>query len=205
MTRPLAWRVSELERRMGSLLRYGRVETVDTRKAVARVRYADPDGASGPAVSGWLPWLTLSAGERRDWRAPSKGEQVMILSPSGSMPSGAILGGLYSDGHPAPDSGALTSATVHPDGALVAYDAESHELSAVLPEGGTCRLAAPGGVRVEGDLEVVGDIAAEGDISAKGDISDRRGSMEAMRTTFNAHVHPIAPGGAILPTTTKMN
>lgn len=204
MTDPmrLERRVTELERRLAALMLYGTVEEVDADRARMRVRYADGDP---PGVTAWIPWLASAAGELSAWRAPSPGEQMILLSPGGEPGQGTALPGLYSDDRPAPDADPARTALHFPDGAQIAYDPGAGELSVLLPAGAALRIEAPGGASLEGDLAVDGDIGATGGVSAKGDVSDRRGSMEAMRTTFNAHVHPIAPGGAILPTTTKMS
>ena len=197
--RPVEWRLAELERRLASALRYGTIEEVDAGKGLARARYADAPPGGEPAATGWLPWFAWRAGETRDWSAPSAGEAVMILAPYGELAAGAILAGLYQARFPAPEADPAKRVAVYADGALVAYDAAKHELSAVLPDGGKASLKAPGGLAIEGDTDVDGDLAVDGDLSvtgrieASGNVSDAAGSMAKMRRIFDGHTHVI-PG-----------
>lgn len=191
-------RVANLERRQASLARYGAVAEVDAARARVRVRWASPDGGD-TALTAWIPWLAASAGQASAWRAPSVGEQVLLVAPAGSLEQAAALTGIYSDSFPAPASEPGKAVTRHPDGAEIAYDSEAHELSAVLPAGATLRVEAPGGLSVtgdtavEGDLAVDGDLSATGNISARGNVSDAQGSMAEMRNVYNPHTHPL-PG-----------
>ena len=175
--------LGELARRLMNILRPGAIaetDLSDPRAPRARVRYAD-----GPALTGWLPWMA-AAGEDRDWRPPSIGEQVLVLSPCGELSAGWILPGSYSDGFPAPDSSASKRVTAYRDGAIVGYDTGTHELSAVLPAGGSASIEAPEGVAVTGDVTITGDLSAD-------DVSDSLGSMDEIRGVYNDHAHVI-PG-----------
>lgn len=194
--------LGEVARRLMNVIRPGTIAETDLPGARARVQYAS--GPDGPVLSGWLPWIAI-AGRDRAWRPPSAGEQVLILSPCGELSAGWILAGAYRDDFPAPDASEAKHAMAYRDGAIVSYDAEAHELSAVLPEGGTASIAAPGGLSVTGDTSVdgnlsvdgnitaTGDITATGGIAAGGDVSDSLGSMAEMRTTYNGHTH-LLPG-----------
>lgn len=196
--RPLEWRVAELERKLASAILWGSVAEVDLSAPRVRVRYGDD------AVTDWVPWLAVAAGETVAWRAPSIGEQVALLSPGGNIGAGWAQPGLYRDEFPAPASSEDVDLRAYPDGAKVAYDAAAHELSAVLPDEATLRIVAPGGAAAECDLAVDGNLTVDGDISATGDISganisasgnvsDSLGSMAEMRNVFNGHTHLI-PG-----------
>ena len=195
----LAGRVAELERRLANTVRTGTVEELDAGAGRVRVRYGDE------AVTAPVPWLAEAAGETRDWRPPDPGEQVLLVSPMGEMGLAIAVPAVYRDSFPAPGADAEKNIRVYGDKAELSYDSKAHALSAVLPSGGTLRIEAPGGAAVEGDLEidgdltVDGDISATGDISADGDVSDRNGSMQEMRTTYNAHVHGVAPGPVTPP------
>lgn len=203
--------LGELARRAANIVRAGTVAEIDLAAARVRARYGDsPDG--GPVLTGWLPWISLAAGEDRDWRPPSIGEQVILLAPFGELSAGFALAGIYLQGFPAPEASGAKRATLYRDGARIEYDSETHALSAVLPDGGKASISAPGGLfvagdteidgdlDVDGDLSVTGDISAGGDISADGsvsakqDVSDKLGSMAEMRRAYNAHVHGVAPG-----------
>ena len=209
--------LGDAARRQANLIRPGTVAEIDAAAARVRVRYGtSPDGK--PALTAWLPWLPSAAGGYRDWRAPSAGEQVVLLAPCGELAAAFVLPGAYRDDFPAPESSADVRAMLCPDGARIEYDAEKHALSAVLPAGGKVSLKAPGGmtieggtaidgdVKIDGDLSVTGAIAADGKISTKDEIAaakkiaseaqvaDKLGSMQQMRSTYNAHVHGVPPG-----------
>ena len=84
--------------------------------------------------------------------------------------------------------------------AEIEYDREAHRLRAVLPEGGTAEITAPDGltingdVTIEGGVDTTGNVTADGNVEAGGNVKDSRSSMQAMRTTYNAHVHGVPPG-----------
>ena len=160
----------DVRRRVDNLLRLGVIAAVDLDRARVRVRYAGTDDA--PALTGWVPWTAMRAGEDRTWWAPSAGEQVVLAAPSGELSAAVVLGSVYQLAHPPPANAAAVRRTVYADGAVVEYDAEAHALRATLPAGGT--------VVITGDLE------------ASGDIEDARGTLQAFRDTYNLHTH--APG-----------
>ena len=199
--------LGEVARRLANIIRPGTIaetDLSDPKNPRARVQYAD-----GPVLTGWLPWMA-AAGEDRDWRPPSIGEQALVLSPYGEMSAGWILPGAYRDKFPAPSGSPSVRMTAYRDGAIVSYDSDSHELSAVLPDGGTASIAAPGGLSVTGDTEVAGDLAVEGDLSVTGDIaaggnvSDATGSMAEMRRVFNLHTHGTPPAVTVPPPNQRM-
>jgi len=192
-------------RRLANLIRPGTVAEVDPAAARVRVQYGTaPDGE--PALTAWLPWLPSAAGEYRDWRAPSAGEQVLLLAPYGELPAAFVLPGAYRDSFPAPESSDGIRAMLCPDGARIEYDSDAHLLKAVLPDGGKVSIEARGGVAIKGDTEIGGDVTIDGNlsvtgtvkadkaISSKAGVSDSRGSMQQMRATYNAHVHGVPPG-----------
>lgn len=75
----LSSRVDGLERQLRNLIRLGRVKSVSGIKAV--IDYApnsDDDYLSPP-----IQWIAFEAGEVIKWRAPSIGEQVVVLNLSG--------------------------------------------------------------------------------------------------------------------------
>ncbi|WP_444885978.1 phage baseplate assembly protein V [Microbulbifer sp. PSTR4-B] len=96
---PESWRMllqqfRELQRRFDNFLRLGTVVEIDHKKARARVQL-------GANRTGWLQWFAPAAGEgETEWRPPSKGEQVAVLSPGGDLASGLILPAIYSGQRP---------------------------------------------------------------------------------------------------------
>ncbi|WP_417842026.1 phage baseplate assembly protein V [Terasakiella sp.] len=117
----MSWGIQELERRLANLIRTGKIAAVDTDAARVRVRFGDN-------LSGWLPWLTTRAGADRDWWAPSTGEQVLILSPSGETDQGYVLPSIYQTAHPAPSSDPMKHVKTYSDGTTVEYDRAAHHL-----------------------------------------------------------------------------
>ncbi len=70
------------DRMLASLVIPCRVVAVDL--AAARVRVSDGSGWT----SAWVRWHAQAAGQARHWRAPSLGEQGVLLSPSGEPAQG---------------------------------------------------------------------------------------------------------------------
>ena len=189
----------ELARRLANVVRIGTVHEVDEPAARVRVQYAEkPDG--GPVLTDWLPWITTRAGQDRTWWAPTVGEQVVLLAPSGELAQAVALPALYQSRYPAPGSDPNQQIIVFSDGARLEYDRKAHHLQAVLPSGATADLIADGGVRVEGDTTIVGDLRVEGqalvtqDITGEQEVIDQASSMQAMRDRYNSHSHtPTGP------------
>lgn len=89
---------AELQRRLENLVRIGTIAHVDLSDTTApRVRVRD-----GKLLTGWLPFGALRAGTARVWSAPTVGEQVIVLSPSGDLASAVVFGSLYCAAHAAP-------------------------------------------------------------------------------------------------------
>ncbi len=107
--------VIDLARRLSNLLRLGTIEQIDHPAARVRVR-------SGDIVTARLPWFTWRAGATSTWSAPTVGEQVLILAPSGDLAGAVVLPALYTDAHPAPSSSPTQHVTRYPDGATISYD-----------------------------------------------------------------------------------
>lgn len=105
--------VVDLARRLANLLRLGTIDEID--HPAARVR-------SGEIITTWLPWSTWRAGATATWSAPTVGEQVLILAPSGDLAGAVVLPAIYTDAHPAPSSSPSQHVTRYPDGATISYD-----------------------------------------------------------------------------------
>lgn len=113
--------LSELDRRLANLLRYGTIAQLDEARARATVDLGD-------ITTEWLPWFALRAGADTAWWAPEPGEQVMVFSPSGELAMGTILPGIYSDAHPANGDRKTLQRTTYADGTVVQYDRVAHQL-----------------------------------------------------------------------------
>ena len=75
--------------------------------------------ASGGIKTDWIQWFALFAGDTSDWLAPSIGEGVMLLCPSGGPAQGIALRGFYSEDFPPPSTDPNRHVRKYRDGALV--------------------------------------------------------------------------------------
>ncbi len=171
---------ADIQRLLGDLARLGTIDSVDTAAGTARVRI-------GELVTGDIPWLATRAGATRTWSPPSKGEQVLVLSPEGDLAGGLIVGALSSDAHPAPASDGSTL-TEYEDHARIGYDPAAHTLTADLPAGATVILNAAGGVRIKGDVDLDGALRVTKGISAQQAIHSDD-DVTAGSVSLKTHVH----------------
>ena len=136
----------------GGVVRMGTVTEFDPPRCRARVRIAG-DGETS-VRTGWLPWATWAAGHLRVWSPPAKGEQCLVLAPSGDMAQAVAVPAVFQQaGHfPAPTSNELHTLLMWDDGGYIRYERDTHRLI----------LHASCVVRIEGDLLVTGDVYAGG-------------------------------------------
>lgn len=190
----------ELNRLLHNLLRFGVVESVDHGAGTCTVR-------TGALVTRPMPWLVQRAGDARTWWAPSVGEQVVLLCPGGDTTRGVVQPAIYSNAAPRPAGSDTAHVTSYPDGAQVSYDPESHKLVAVLPDGGTASLTAPGGVEIVGDTTITGKLSVsdDTDLAAKLHVaSDVTADAKVTAATdvivdgksFKGHKHQVTAVGS---------
>jgi phage baseplate assembly protein V len=181
-----AFEITELHRRVGNLLKIGRIEEVNYAGVIplCRVRIAD-------LLTGWLPMLALRAGPDNCWWPLEINEQVMVLSPSGDPVQGVVLGAINQQQFAAQADRSDIHRVVYADGAVIEYDRTAHHLEATLPGGATTKLVSDGGVAI------IGDVTVTGHIKATGEITDHTRSMQADRDIFNGHTHSgVKSGGS---------
>ena len=149
----------------------------------------------GDLKTAWLPMLVERAGGDQSSWLLEVDEQVLVLSPSGELDQGVIVGALNQANTPSPAKRASIHQHNYADGAVISYDREAHALNADLPEGVTVTISAKGGLTFTGDLTLAGsmgmtgDLSVTGNISATADISDKTRSMQADRLIYNTHKH----------------
>ncbi|TEH91677.1 phage baseplate assembly protein V [Pseudomonas aeruginosa] len=180
---------AEHDRMLAAMILPCVVVAVDLAAARVRVR-------SGDWTSGWLRWHSLAAGKVRHWRAPSIGEQGILLSPSGGVSMGTFIPGLYGDAGTAPDNSASSETWRFDDGASLSYDWAAHRYRVELPSStvevrvgasevrvsdGAVSLKAPK-ISLEGPVEIAGTLTVSGDILGGGSIIDTAGNS-------NHHTH----------------
>ena len=153
--------VTELDRRLSNLIRFGAIAQADYINAKVRVQ-------AGDILTGWLPWLTQRAGGDISWHAPEIGEQVIILAPSGELNQAVVLAGLFQTLKAPPVNTPNKHHTIYSDGAVIEYDRAAHHLQAVLPAGATVQLTSPGGISISGDINLTGTLTASVDVVANG-------------------------------------
>jgi len=156
----LAEKVTELERRLTNQIITGKIIAVDDATAKVRVK-------SGEIETGWRPWVTTRAGDDQSWWAPSAGEQVLLLSPSGLIENSIVLPSIFQNAIPPGQTSDQIAALAFSDGTSIEYDKGAKKLTVnVAPAGAKLHLIAKGGV----DLNSSGDIniTAVGNVNISG-------------------------------------
>lgn len=202
---------AELLRLIHNLIRLGTIAQVDHDAARVRIE-------SGGLLTAWLPWITLRAGTTRDWDPPTRGEQVIVLSPGGDPATGTVLTGIFSDAHPAPANAEALWRRVFPDGAELEYDHEAHHLRATLPGSASIEAqadvtvttaaaltaTAAGGATVNADTVINGNVTINGNLSfaggktatMQGDVNFVGGVTSNGKDISASHRHgDVEPGG----------
>lgn len=177
-----------------TLIRLGRISEVMLSPPRCKVRFADPDEDGGDG--GETPpirWIALRAGKTSKWSPPSDGEECVLFCPDGQIGNGIALLGLNNDENPAPGS-TLAELTRYEDGAEISYDPEAHALSAILPDGATALVEAPGGLTIRGPVSIEGDVTVTGAMTASGDVTGA--DVFAGGVSLKSHKHGGVQGGA---------
>lgn len=146
-----------------TLIRMGLVSAVQLKPPRIKMRYGDPDADDGDIETPWVRFLALRAGKTKCWSYPSIGEEGVLLAPDGQVSNGIFLPGLWNDTNSPPDSAtADNDLTEYGDGALLGYDAATHDLILSLPGGGKITIAAPAGMAMKGDIDHDGSLITTG-------------------------------------------
>lgn len=96
----LAARIAELERRLASLFRHGKVKEVDAKKQLVRVQIGDPKDQE-PFVGPWVPYAQI-AGALKVHTPPSVGQQMTMLNPTGDFRQAVAIPLTWSDQNKSP-------------------------------------------------------------------------------------------------------
>ncbi len=142
-------------------LAYGTVVELDLSGALHQYRIKLTTGQLSP----WMPKCDMVSGESVSNHPLSLGTQVAALILDSE---GLILGTINSTRYPAVSDADTLKRTVFKDGAVIEYDAQSHQLNAVLPSGATTHLTSDGGVTVDGDTTINGNLTVNGNASITG-------------------------------------
>jgi phage baseplate assembly protein gpV len=68
-----------------------------------------------------------------------------------------------------PPGDTLAELTEYEDGARIGYDPVTHALTALLPEGASALIEAPGGLTIRGDVTIEGTLTARDDVIGGGE------------------------------------
>lgn len=172
------------DRMLATLVIPCRVVAVDL--AAARVRVSD----GGGWTSAWVRWHAQAAGKARHWRAPSLGEQGVLLSPSGEPAQGTFFAGLYGNAGLPPDNREHAEVWRFDDGGSLTYDWQARRYDIELPSGnarikvGASTLVVNDGaitleassITLTGKVTVNGPLTVSGDINGGGRIIDTAGN-----------------------------
>ncbi|MFP3443817.1 phage baseplate assembly protein V [Pseudomonas sp. SIMBA_067] len=161
--------------------------------AAARVRVTD----GGDWTSAWVRWHSVAAGKARHWRAPSMGEQGVLVSPSGEPAQGTFVPGLYGNAGPPPDNRDHVEVWRFDDGGSLVYDWAANSYTIKLPSGtvtievGSSKAvitdaainaesaaitAKAATITLQGAVEIVGPLRVTGDILGLGKVIDTAGN-----------------------------
>jgi phage baseplate assembly protein V len=91
----------------------------------------------------------------------------VLLCPDGQIGNGVALLGLNNDTAPPPGD-TLAELTEYEDGARIGYDPVTHALTALLPDGASALIEAPGGLTIRGDVTIEGTLTARDDVIGGG-------------------------------------
>lgn len=141
------------------LIRLGTVSAVDLAAGTCTVDVGD-------IVTPAIPWIEPRMGATRTWSPPTVGEQVLLICPESELGLAVALRGIPSDTFPVAGN-SLEELIEFSDGARIAYDPESHTLTAALPAGGTVAITAET-VTIDGDVTVTGTLTADVDVIGAG-------------------------------------
>lgn len=154
--------------------------------AAARVRVSDGAGWT----SAWVRWHAQAAGKARHWRAPSLGEQGVLISPSGEPAQGTFVPGLYGNAGAPPDNRDHVEVWRFDDGGSLVYDWQAKSYTITLPSGtvkvkvggsevvvtDNAIVATTGAVTINGPVTINGTLLVTGDINGGARIIDTAGN-----------------------------
>lgn len=121
---------SEIQEFLNNLIRIGKVSSVNYQKGTARVYFPDDDGI----VSYDLPVLHRNALKNKDYNMPDIDERVLCLFLSSGVETGFILGSIYTDIVPTPESTGDKRTVVFEDGSRFSYDRRTHQFDAQIEQ-----------------------------------------------------------------------
>ncbi|QFT56607.1 phage baseplate assembly protein V [Microbulbifer sp. THAF38] len=180
--------LGEIQRRLDNIMRLGTVAEIDYNTACARVRL-------GENLTTWLRWFAPAAGSNdTEWRPPSIGEQVAVLSPSGELRSGVILPAIYSDKAPANGKDAELYRRTFSNGDLIEYqngNALVKVTGKIIAEAENINLKAKSISLNSESLQLEG-----AKIKMKGNVGHTDGNLTSNGISLPNHTHKVKSVGS---------
>ena len=111
--------LNEVQRQLSNMIRVGVLSAVEPAQGRCRVKHGD-------CLSPWVRYFMPAAGDVRQARHPSVGEQCLLLNYGGGDSSAQTMAlcGLPSDGFPLASVEGHVSATEYPDGLRYQHDSQ---------------------------------------------------------------------------------
>lgn len=192
---------AEHDRMIAAMLMPCVVVGVDLAAAMVRV-------SAGEWTSAWVRWHSLAAGKARHWRAPSIGEQGVLLNPSGQAGMGTFIPGLYGNAGAQPDNRDHVEGWRFDDGGSLVYDWKAKSYTITVPSGQvitkvgatqsvttddsvtvtTVNVRLVADVEIQGALRVTAGIEVGGTLHSVGSITSA-GDILAAGNSDNHHTH----------------
>lgn len=201
----------DLQRRLANIVRRGVIHSIQL-GSVPKCRVD-----LGDIVTAWLPLCQgFSGANRADSNPYAMGDAVTVLSEAGELNNGRVFPGWNTGALPVPEGNESEHITRFGDGTEIRYDRAAHALTIVLADGGTYKIVGKGTLdgpveitdtlTVQGKTQINADTNVAGNIGAAQEITDAKGSMSAIRQTFNGHDHKENGdgGGTTNPPNQKM-
>lgn len=171
----MSYAEAQLDRMLAGLVIPCYVVGVDL--VAAKVRVTD----GGDWTSAWVRWHAIAAGKARHWRAPSMGEQGVLVSPSGEPAQGTFVPGLYGNAGAPPDNRDHVEVWRFDDGGSLVYDWAANSYTIKLPTG-TVNIEVGGSKAVLTDNAITAKstaISAEAEsITAKATLINLQGVVQ---------------------------
>ncbi|WP_375687951.1 MULTISPECIES: phage baseplate assembly protein V [unclassified Bartonella] len=182
--------ITDLKRRVANMVVVGKISHVDHKNARYRVK-------TGGLISDWIPDTQARAGKTRSYEGRDVGEQVIVVSSSGDLSQGMIVGSIHTDANQAADKGSIHR-TIYPDGTSLEYDDEQNTYALNIKSGGKFILTISDGVSLKGDAGKLELSAPEGikitserdfSLKAKGGISLKVGGDISLNSNDSLSLH----------------